>query len=135
MISVVQRLAQQQPEQTAAWVAEFPEGALRDAAFEELARLWADRNVDTVANWLNSLASSPARDAAIGAYVNKLALQFPESAALWAKSIQDESLRMRELETVGELWMGTDPISARAWISQAALPEQTKTRLLELKGE
>lgn len=135
VMGVVQRWVQKQPEETAAWVAGFPEGALRDTALEELVKLWADEHLEQAGNWLNRLVPGPVRDVAVGAYVGKVLPQSPETAAHWAVDIGDEALRIRKMETVGETWLESDAAAARAWIKQAALPETSKTRLLASNSE
>jgi hypothetical protein len=132
VVSVVQRWTQQNPEAAAAWVTTFPEGSLRVTAVQELVKLWTDQNLVDASKWVGSLTLSPIRDTAVGAYVNKIVFQYPESAAHWAKEIQDDSLRAREMETVGETWLTADPPAARSWIAQAPLPEPTKARLLAM---
>jgi len=131
VVAIVQRWMQKQPEQAAAWVVQFPEGNLRDAGLETVVKLWADKDLAEAGNWLNSFSSSsPGRDAAVAAYVEKLATQSPEAAVEWAKEIHSETLRNEQLENLGELWLRNDAVSARAWISQAPLPDSTRARLL-----
>jgi hypothetical protein len=130
IMSVVQRWTQQKPDEAAAWVASFPPGALQDTAVEELVKLWTDQNLEAAGAWLGGLAPGLVRDMAVGAYVNKIVFEFPASAARWAKDIQDDSLRVRELETVGASWMAINPDAARPWIADAPLPEATKARLM-----
>lgn len=135
IVSIVQRWVQQEPVETAAWVTEFPQGPLRDTALQELVKLWADQDLERAANWLTGLLPGSSRDIAVGAYVSKIALIFPELAAQWAEDIGDDTLRYREIETVGEAWMGRDPAAARFWIVHASLPEITKLRLLSSKPQ
>lgn len=133
VMGIVQRWAQTQPAEAAQWISHFSEGALRDTALEELVKLWADRNLVEAGDWVNTLEASPSRDIAVSAYVSKIASAFPELAADWAVDIADPILRDRELERVGEIWMTSDAAAARAWISQATLPVETKSRWLALK--
>jgi len=135
VVGIVQRWAQQAPEQAAAWVAEFPAGPLRDAAVDNLVKLWADQDAQQTATWLNGLGAGPERDRALEAYVSKIAPSFPESAARWAQSISDEVLRQRQLEAVGEDWLLSDLPAAQAWIAQAPLTEAAKARLLGLRAD
>jgi hypothetical protein len=135
VVGIVQRWAQMEPEKAAAWVLEFPAGALRDTSLEELVQLWADQRADQAEHWLGALDLGPVRDVAVGAYVTKIAPRFPELAAYWATNITDEALRTRELEAIGEAWINNDVTVAHSWINQSALPEKTKARLLALGSQ
>jgi hypothetical protein len=132
VMSIVQRWAQQTPIEAAGWVSSFPEGTLRETAMEELVKLWTDQSLAEPANWLYKAALGSSRDAAVGAYVCKVTPHLPELAAQWTSEIKDESLRLREMEAVGEAWMESDSVAARAWIAQSDLPKPTRTRLLAL---
>ena len=96
VVGIVQSWVQKKPEEAAAWVASFPAGALRDTSLENVAKLWADQNVEGAGRWLNSLAAGSGRDAAVVAYVNKIAVPFPELARQWTETIQDEAMRARQ---------------------------------------
>jgi hypothetical protein len=130
IVSVVQRWTQQAPQEASTWVVAFPSGNLRDTALQELVKLWTDKDSDAAGKWLGALSAGSIRDVSVGAYVTKLVLQSPETAVHWANEIQDDSFRVRKLEAVGELWLGTDPTAARAWIAQSPLSESAKIRLL-----
>jgi hypothetical protein len=53
VVSIVQRWAQQQPLEAAAWVELFPVGALRDAAVENLSAQWALQDAASARDWLD----------------------------------------------------------------------------------
>jgi len=126
----VQHWVQQDPKAAAAWVEQFPDGPLRDAAVEKLLKLWADQDLIGAGSWLGGLVSGPSRDAAIGAYVGKIAPTLPELAAQWTESIVDDALRFQTMEALGEAWMDQDGDAAAVWIAQTSLPATTKSRLL-----
>jgi hypothetical protein len=126
---------QQEPVRAAAWVAEFPAGALRDAAVENLVKLWADQDANQTANWLNRLGAGPGRDLALEAFISKIGPLFPETAVRWAESIGDAARRDHQLEVVGEDWLQNDSPAAQAWIAQAPLSEAAKARLLGLRAD
>lgn len=135
VVGIVQRWAQKEPENAAAWVAQFPEGRLRDTALDNLIRLWADQDFTKVGTWLNGAALGASQDMAIGTFVSKISPSFPETAAHWAEAIEDDAIRVREIERVGEAWMLSDAKSARGWIAEGELPQTTKQRLLALGSQ
>ena len=134
VMGIVQHLAQSNPDQAAAWIVQFPDGSLRETALEELIKLWADRDLDQAGKWLHSQKLEPNYDTGIRAYVSKLTPLDPQLAVQWAANINDEELRAREMEAVGEAWMISDAVAARAWIVQSPLNGTAKDRLLALKA-
>jgi hypothetical protein len=63
VVSIVQRWAEKSPEQTAAWVMQFPETPLREAALQGLLSVWVGQNTDAAQTWIsqppNSESSAP----------------------------------------------------------------------------
>lgn len=108
VVGIVQRRTQTEPEQAAAWVVLFPDGALCDAGMENLVTLWADRDVESAGHWIEGLEPGGSRDAAIGAYVGKITPTYPQFAARWAEDIDDVLLREQRMESVAKAWMGSD---------------------------
>jgi len=124
VVSIVQRWAQQQPEQAADWVARFPEGELRETAIENLVQVWTGQKPDGAAGWLNQLEQGPLRDTAISAYTGEIASANPASALRWASEITDPLRRERESNRLLERWMEMDSDAAAAWIEASALAGQ-----------
>ena len=129
-VSVLQRWVQTDPDSAAAWVIQFPEGQLRDAALQNLVSLWTDQDRAGVAKWLENLDPGAIRDLAAAAYASKLSPGFPQLAAQWAEGIGEEPLRSQELENVAQMWLLKAPAAARAWLAGAPLAEDIKARLL-----
>ena len=76
VVSIVQRWAQQEPADAAAWISNFEEGELRAAAVHNLVKLWADRNPAGAREWLKGLRPGSIRSVAIAAYVEQMAPAF-----------------------------------------------------------
>lgn len=133
VVGIVQRWTQKEPEKAADWVKSFPPGQLRDSAAENVVNLWSDQALDKPAEWLDTL-EGPTRDAAVSTYVGKLAAVSPPTAAVWAESIADPALRLRELERLGERWLAVDGPTAKAWLQKAPLSEEVKARMLAQSG-
>ena len=130
VVGIVQRWVQTEPGAAAAWVMDFPGGPLQDAACEELVKLWVDQDQAGTDEWIRQLDVHH-RDPAVAAYVDKLALSFPDSAAAWASTIGDETLRSRLLKAVVASWMTSDPAAAYLWVATADLTETTRAQLLK----
>lgn len=130
VVGIIQRWAQHEPENAAAWVERFPTGKLRDAGLENLISQWSDIDFGQTANWLNSVRLGESHDAALGTFVNKLAPALPETAAVWVDAISNDELRQQQSESVAQAWLARDAAAARAWIVAGSLPEATKQRLL-----
>ncbi len=130
LVSIVQRWAQKDPANAAAWVAQFPDGSLRDAAVDNLVGRWVDRDGIEAAKWVSGLPAGAGQDQALSTFASKIALTHPETALLWAGRIGDDGMRQRQMENVGANWLKRDAAVARAWIENANLPDSVKTRLL-----
>ena len=130
VIGIVQRWVQTEPAQAADWVLDFPRGPLQDTAFEEVVKLWADQDPARTGEWINQLDDTH-RDSAVAAYAGKLAPNLPDSAAEWAGTIGDETLRNRLMETVAVAWLASDPAAARRWVATAELTEAARAQLLK----
>jgi hypothetical protein len=117
IVGIIQRWTQTQPEAVAAWVTEFPEGALKETAFEEMVKLWTDKTPDAAGDWLSSLSPGTFRDAGIAAYATKIAPESPEIAAQWARTITNVTRRDQELAAIQEASMIAGASGAPASIS------------------
>ena len=121
---------QQQATNAAAWASAFPDGHLRDNALEMVARQWAQTDPTGAATWLTELPSGHARDSAVNSFVNTMSPQYPELAAQWVTAIDDQQMRVNQMENVARNWVNFDQTAARAWIAQSPLPAERKNQLL-----
>jgi hypothetical protein len=122
LAGIVQRWVQKDPPMVAGWVEHFPEGVLRNTTLELVAKLWADADVEQSAGWLTDLAPGAGRDLAVGAYALQIAPRFPNQAADWILSINDESLRQRQVEAVSQMWSVLDKDAVSAWLDRLTQP-------------
>lgn len=67
-VSITQRWTQSAPQDAAAWIAQFPDLPVRDAAVENLVGLWARQDSPATANWLSALPSGSLRTTAINIF-------------------------------------------------------------------
>ncbi len=64
-VAITQRWTQSAPQDAAAWISQFPDMPVRDAAVENLVGLWAQHDSAATVNWLSTLPSGSLRTAAI----------------------------------------------------------------------
>ena len=102
LVGIVQQWSQQDPSQTASWVALFPEGILRDTAVENLMRQWMQQEPSAPAPWLNALPAGPLRDAALETFVREIAAVDAEAARAWAETIGESTRRTRSQQVVSD---------------------------------
>lgn len=95
---------------------------------------WAKTDPTAAATWLGNLSEGPSRDAAVGAFTNRITPSDPQAAVQWAATISDETLRENQTESAVRAWLKVDPSNARVWIGNSGLPDQIKTRLLPPQG-
>jgi hypothetical protein len=71
-VTIVQRWVQTEPEQAAAWVAQFPDTPARAATVQSLVAFWAAQDQQAAASWLQGLPEGTLRDAGMAAYSQAL---------------------------------------------------------------
>lgn len=129
MPSLMFNLARTDPAYAAKWVADFPEGSMRDNAVSQLVGQWSREDPAATATWLNGLAAGQGRDRAVEQFVNNLGEFEPATAWNWAGSVGDERQRNQALENAARRWLSTDPKAARAAIETSGLSAEAKARL------
>jgi hypothetical protein len=67
-VAVVQRWVQNEPQQAAAWVAQFPDTPARETMVQNLVAFWAAQDREAAGNWLQSLPEGTLRTAGMAAY-------------------------------------------------------------------
>lgn len=136
IVSIVQQWTALNPAEAGAWLTGFPAGELRDTSLGEFVKAWADLDLEQAGRWIGEAAlTGSSRDAALAAYTTKALARSPGLAVPWASQIQNESLRLRQLEVIAENWMTSDPAAGRVWISSAPFSESVKARLLSIEAD
>lgn len=118
------RWAQDAPRETADWATRIPDATEQSRAVGTLVTSWMQTNPQEASQWVNHLPPGPSRDAAIAAMNQSSAFRRdPQTAVLWASTIQEEKLRNATLQAALNRWMATDPKAAQVWLqSQQAAP-------------
>ena len=76
------------------------------------------------------MPAGQSRDAAVTAYTRRVASTDPMTAAQWAETIGNDSMRSSQMESIAAAWLKTDTNRATAWIASSSLAEDVKARLL-----
>lgn len=126
----VSRWAQQDPVRAAKWAAGFANEDLRIRACRDVVSTWVQNDPDSAGAWVKELPSGKPREAALQSLVNSLQYGDPKAAAQWVENVADPNQRNQMMENVARHWLETDS-SAKTWILNSSLPEETKTRLLK----
>jgi len=69
---------------------------------------WAERDFNAAGAWLGTMEASPAKDAAIQRFVQTVVEVDPQSAAVWAGSIEGERAKAVSLVHASEQWLAKD---------------------------
>ena len=112
---VAEELGREDPEQAVRWVADLPE-TTRSGAISQSMERWTREDPVAAGNFLQDMAPSNSRDAAVKSYANELDGSDPQMAAEWAGSIADDQMRSETLNGVARSWIRRDPEGARAWL-------------------
>ena len=85
--------------------------------------------------WVGEFESGPDRDGAVKGLVPKILGEDPESAFLWAASVDDPGTRERLVNQTVSQWKQYDPAGARAAIESADLSDEVRQKALERLGD
>jgi hypothetical protein len=66
----------------------------------------------------------------VTAYTRRVVTTDPQTAAQWAETIGNQSVRNSQIESIATAWLKTDANRATAWIMNSSLSEDVKARLL-----
>jgi hypothetical protein len=103
LVSVTQRWAQQDPASAGKFVLGLADVELQKNAAVELVAIWADRDTQPPAEWIQSLPFSPLRDACTDRLAREISAEAPDAAKAWAGQIQDAGLREKCLTAISAL--------------------------------
>ena len=76
------------------------------------------------------MTDSPARNAAVTGFSNRLAWEDPTSALVWAETITSDVQRNKTMITIGRAWTQKDAEGAADWVANAGLPEKVRQAIL-----
>ena len=126
---VAEELGREDPEQAVRWVADLPD-ATRSGAISQSMERWTREDPVAAGNFLQDMAPSESRDAAVKSYANELDGSDPQMAAEWAGSIADDQMRSETLNGVARSWIRRDPEGAREWLPGSGLSGDQQERIL-----
>lgn len=123
----------QNPEAAATWAIGLPEGSpLRQSAEAGVVRGIAATDPAAARQWVESLPSAD-RVQARSDFINAVVEDEPALAATVALEQPAATLRSRELLIVTSRWLREDPTSAKAWIAQNGIADDTRRALERMK--
>ena len=78
---------------------------------------WTRKAPDAVGAWLNEQPAGTRKDKALDQFASTLTSQDAPSAAAWAASIGDDTLRGKRVKAVVGTWAKKDAAATRAWVA------------------
>ena len=126
---VAEELGREDPEQAVRWVADLPDATQSRAISQSMER-WTREDPVAAGSFLQDMAPSESRDAAVKSYANELDGSDPQMAAEWAGSIANDQMRSETLNGVARSWIRRDPEGARAWLPGSGLSGDQQERIL-----
>ena len=124
------RLADRDPQGTAAWVSGLPPGDMRKRAFSAYVGELSRKDPVAAAGFLERQPASPETDDSRAILAYNVLRKDPESAMAWAGSITDEQGRAETVAKLIESWLRRDGDTAKKWITASPLPEDMKAKYL-----
>lgn len=126
-------LADENPSETAQWIASLPEGEARSSATSSILGSWLQQDFPTAAQWLSDLPSGKTQDAGISKLVSVIRNREPQIAVQWASRISDPALRTHMVTNASLSWLARDPEAASQAVNQSnILSEAEKDSIREI---
>ncbi len=108
----------------------LPSGNARSRALSEAIAGWADDDPVAAGNFLNTLPPSTDSDGARERFARQVLTKDPVGALSWAGTISNPQDRQETTEKLIQSWLKRDGETAKTWVLQSPLTEETKQRLL-----
>jgi hypothetical protein len=83
---------------------------------------WAENDAAAAGKFLEGLPAGNSREAALNAYIGRLALHSPESAAPFVNQIADENQRFSSAQLLANNYQRSDPAGYAKWLRTLNLP-------------
>lgn len=130
---VIGNLAYQDPQGAVAWLEHLPEGGVKNEKdiYSRIAGAYV--NVDPLAasEWVDSLEVGKLRDASIKALAQKVVRFEPESAFIWANSVDNAAVRKDTQSSTIREWAKRDPDAAYQAVKDARIDAEEKVPLFK----
>lgn len=118
------------PKAASDWAVTLPSD-VRQVTLDSAVAQWAASDLTAAGEWIKTL-NGPTRDEATSGYIPTLSSRDPATAAAWAMSIGEGTIRNKSLDRVASDWLRKDAPAATAWIQSSELSDDQKRRLLAL---
>lgn len=135
VLAAIERWATQEPEPALEWTTNILDTALRQQCIARILNVFVPVDPEAAGRWVERMPSGPVRESTIGCYVDVVRLWKPELGARLGLKTEDPSERENRVRPCFLQWIAWDPSAARAWIKDAPIADQTKTRWLSEKPE
>ncbi|MEO5914659.1 MAG: hypothetical protein ABIS50_10530 [Luteolibacter sp.] len=165
MMRVADKLAENDPAGTAAWLIANP-GEASQRRMDDVYGVWASKDSQAALSSFSSLPAGDDRSNALRGVVSSVAAENPKTAVslldrfpndvndrvvqdvVWHSFGSDPALAATQIARITDqgqrdqmyqrtlsAWMDRDPTSAQAWISTNPIPESVQTRLIRRQAE
>lgn len=122
--------AREDPEAVLEWAGQLA-GDTKAEAYEEAMETWAREDPTAAGEYLTTLVASPEKDAATGAYAERVSREDPVAAMDWAQTIGDEEMRQETVVEVAQDWYRIDRAAAEAWIQSSGLSTEAVQQITD----
>lgn len=130
--NMIQNWSNEDPAAASNWLAQLPDGGLKNNAIQNLTGQWYRQDPEATATWLDTLPDGEARDAGVQSMIYYINRKDPASAFEWASSIGNDNQRASMLNQVVSTWKTSAPDKARAAIQKADVSDQVRENLLRI---
>ena len=124
VVEIAEAYAREDLDEAIVWASQHATDGPARKALGKVTGRWANVDPRAASEYLAELPDSAGKDAAVDGFAKRLAVEDPESAALWATTIQDERLRAKALGRIATSWAAIDREAAGAWLASQGLPNE-----------
>lgn len=116
------------PEAVLEWADQLT-GKPKAEAYEEAMESWTREDPIAAGEYLATLPASAARDAATGAFAERVSREDPETAMEWAGTISDLDLRNETIIEVAQDWYRSDRAATETWMQTSGLSAEVLAQI------
>jgi len=128
---VVRRWAQDDAQAALAWSRELADDGDRERSSANAYRAWLEDEPKQAKDWLRANTPASDLDSAVRIVVQQTTPKSMKRAMGWAERISEQEKRERTMVDLAARWRRQDPEGMNAWLAQAEISDETRTRIEE----
>ena len=131
---VINQMVYNDPEAAIAWLTHLPEREVttEKAIYQQIANTYSDVDPLAASEWIAEMEGGELRDVSVESLVRNIMRAEPDSAFIWANSVEDVMMRKNNQQRTIREWAKQDPDAAYRAVREASIDAAEKEPLFEV---